>query len=389
MTSHNLVGNESKSSLKPPKPAQFFVFTTRTAGTLDTSQPKYVWPVPRDTRSTIRDVFYETPLLRNYDVFIVFCESTTGEFYGYAQFTGFSSSGTGMSTDHKSESTKHTSLGGCFPSFDPPSARATDSQKGTSVKLQPTSNLLSHAPELRMDIFELGHIPSLCGRRNSERYGPPCGALLPLRRADSPTDRVEEPPVWLLGDTLRIIEYGARLNLEWITTQRMPFRETYRLRDPWGQTLLWRHLQQSDYGIEIDATIGMKLLDIWRQYVEETNNLKIAQNMAMSVDSPDLDPRANTWAMRVLNLPGDTTLAELYGLFMPQSFPLATGSALSMTFLPAPIYWHSGSALVYYSSEVTMQAALQRFNGSRLRPGDSFSPLLLCLPSNSKPTIPV
>ncbi|KAF7289151.1 hypothetical protein MIND_01376100 [Mycena indigotica] len=358
-----------------PKPARFFVFGSRNDVDVDTSQAKNSWILPRDTNTYVIHELGGT-LLATTDVFILFCQSTTGELYGSARVTGFC--GPGRSTAN--ESTAHRSrYNHCFSASNAVfNARALTAPVSIGTNIQPSSAGVSHAPELRMDarpspVALESYQPSsfLNASFGAQPYvSEDC--VGPLRRAHSPTDRIEEP-LWTTTSRSTTVS----LEFEWVTKQQMPFHETHRLCSPRAQTLLWLCLQQSEHGTELGAAIGAALLDIWHQYIEETSKA-----------APDQFLSGNTWAMRVLHIPVDATLTELQRLFMPPSFPGASGignlNAISISFLPAaaPIYWNTGSALVHYSSQFAMQTACEQFNGSRLRPGDSFCPLLSCLPDH-------
>lgn len=93
---------------------------------------------------------------------------------------------------------------------------------------------------------------------------------------------------------------------------------------------------------------------------------------------PRPPPHRSPWVMWVGNVPSDATREELARFFsgLPEddSGSLDPGGAVVSIFLIA----RSNCAFINYADEISLLAAIQSFNGQRLRPNDPQCPMLVC-----------
>ncbi|KAF7293686.1 hypothetical protein MIND_01148600 [Mycena indigotica] len=210
------------------KAARYFIFTTWTIEHLHASRLTGKWRFPDGDGSepavpggmlqpadALRAARLRNMLAWALDVgievFAIFLDQNSRELYGYAQITGMNPRSF-LASGAVTQACSHVH------------GLRTTTQEVTRRIENPSANGPSHAPELNLytETLDSEQRPKM---RELMSFDPDhLLAIVPRSdlRSASPTDRVEEP-AWS--------SITLTLDLEWITTQRMPLREVVYLHN--------------------------------------------------------------------------------------------------------------------------------------------------------------
>ena len=115
------------------------------------------------------------------------------------------------------------------------------------------------------DDFELDPLAPVRAMRSSG--GKPSSSLQSLEEIEEKTEEaganVQEPTISRQQEVEGEEElWGNCFEVEWISTEKMPFSRTRQFRNPWNHD---REVKVSRDGTELEPTVGQKLLDEWHK----------------------------------------------------------------------------------------------------------------------------
>ena len=120
-------------------------------------------------------------------------------------------------------------------------------------------------PPAQKDDFALDPLGPVRAKRSSGGKSAGSPSLEKVEeRAEEPDCNVQEStshPQEGKGEDL----WGDCFAVEWISTQKLPFKRTRHLRNPWNHD---REVKVSRDGTELEPTVGQKLLDEWHKLSE-------------------------------------------------------------------------------------------------------------------------
>ncbi|KAJ6524965.1 YT521-B-like domain-containing protein [Mycena capillaripes] len=276
------------SLLRQHFPQRFFILKSLTRDDLDLSTQTGMWATQKHNEGILDRAFRTSQ-----DVFLVFSVNKSGEFYGYAPMAGPVGRGDGGSVAWARRDSTQSARGPTSPHDAPllSAERLVDDSPAplaTSTSATPPAHGVQSAPPVlgaahrglsveeaalkgaSVDVVRDGW--AAARRRTTPMV---LDETAPFRAARAGADaRVGHVRTGNSLGSVAEVEaeaergegWGQSFKLQWLCTERLPFRRTRHIRNPWNRD---REVKISRDGTELEPQVGHALLEEWRLYLAE------------------------------------------------------------------------------------------------------------------------
>ncbi|KAJ6557499.1 YT521-B-like domain-containing protein [Mycena capillaripes] len=295
------------SLLRQHFPQRFFILKSLTRDDLDLSTQTGVWATQKHNEGILDRAFRTSQ-----DVFLVFSVNKSGEFYGYARMAGPVGRGDGGSVAWARRDSAANTPSARGPTSPPDAPLLSAERLVDDSPLLSASRLVDDSPaplatptSVTPPAHGVQSAPPVLGaahRGLSVEEAALKGASVDVegdgwaaaRRRTTPMVLDETAPFRAaragadarvghvrpgnsLGSVAEAKEsrereeargegWGQEFKLQWLCTERLPFRRTRHIRNPWNRD---REVKISRDGTELETQVGHALLEEWRLYLAE------------------------------------------------------------------------------------------------------------------------
>ncbi|CAK5276083.1 unnamed protein product [Mycena citricolor] len=231
----------SSSFLTTHFPRRFFIMKSLTQDDVDLSTRTGIWATQKHNEGILDQAFRTSN-----EVYLFFSVNKSGEFYGYGRMT----SKPGSAREPVSWSPRER------PSPSSPIQAMLGADR--LVDKSPSPGCESRSPPLGHPHYQSAPAQLAGGATNASRNQTDPKFSLDQLMAHSqpqPVANDPEPEGW-----------GKGFELDWICTHPLPFHRTRHLRNPWNNN---REIKVSRDGTELEPTVGVALLQAWRNMLGE------------------------------------------------------------------------------------------------------------------------